>query len=388
MKKVILPIVSFLLTLALLSSCKKKDSDSSPAPAASYSVPTTYRTFTNADYSEVSTRLNMFKSLETYMKAAIPSSGTYQLDSMKLIGMLSNSGSPFTDSTAWNALTISLENKINPAAKTTIERILKDYAKSSASTQTASNGIAGLLASTASPTKKTLFDTQGQNDAQLFQKSLYGSFLVYQIDNILLNINSYDNNSVVAGKSYTAMEHAWDEAFAYLGYNGKYTVDSLTNTAFIAAHKAQYFYIANYATQIDAGGKSQFTSDLVNAFLKGRAAISNKDLAVRDAQVAIITVQLEKFLAACVVQEINELLANGGTKYNDPAAKMSSLSESKGFLLALTFCPNKTIITNAQLTDLLSHYHTFTGDVTVDDATYIKNTISSIYGYDAIKDNL
>jgi hypothetical protein len=389
MKKISFLSLSFLIAIITVSSCKKKDSDS-PAPAPSYSVPNTYRSFSNVDYSEVSTRLNMAKSIEAYLKLAVPTSGTYQLDSVKLIEMLANAGSPFTDSVSWNALSVSLEDKIAPSAKITVENILKSYAKSSASTQTASEGVAGLLASTAAPTKKTLFDTSGVNGAQIFQKTLFGSLFVYQINNTLTNINSYDNSSVVPGKGYTAMEHAWDESFAYLGFPGQYPVDSLTNTAFIAAHKASYYYIANYASQVDAGGQSQFISNLVNAFLKGRAAITNKDLTTRDAQIAIITTQLEQFLAACVIQEINELLANGGTKYNDPAAKMSSLSESKGFLLAIQInLPFSKTITNTQLIDILSHYHTTMYDnITVDDANYIKNTISSIYGFDAIKDNL
>jgi hypothetical protein len=381
--------ICFLFVLGLISSCKKKDSD--PAPTVvNYNIPSTYRTFTNVDYSEVSIRLNMAKSIETYLKTAIPATGTYELDSIKLISMLSNSGSPFTDSTSWNVLSISLEDKINPTAKIDVENILKLYAKSSASTQTASRGVAGLLASTASPTKRTLFDTTGINNAQTFQKALFGSLFVYQINNTLSNINAYDNTGNVSGEKYTAMEHAWDESFAYLGFPGQYTVDSLTNTTFIAAHKASYYYIANYASQIDAGGQSHFIANLVNAFLKGRAAISNKDIATRDVQITIIHSQLEKFLAACAIQEINELLANGGTKYNDQAAKMSSLSESRGFLHAIRYnLPFSNNITSTQVADLLSHYHTsMYDDITVDDANYIKNTIAALYGYSAIKDNL
>jgi hypothetical protein len=387
MKKIPFLSLSFFVLVVSVSSCKKKDSD--PAPV-SYSVPNTYRSFTNADYSEVTTRLNMAKSIETYLKLGIPSSGTYAIDSVKLVSMLANSGSPFTDSIAWNALNISLEDKIAPSAKIAVEKILKTYAKSSASTQTASKGVAGLLASTASPTKKTLFDTSGVNGAQTFQKTLFGSLFVYQINNTLANINGYDNSSMVHGKTYTAMEHAWDEAFAYLGFPGQYPVDSLKNTAFIAAHKSSYYYIANYASQVDAGGSSQFIPNLVNAFLKGRAAVTNKDMTTRDAQIAIINTQLEQFLAACVVQEINELLANGGSKYNDPAAKMSSLSESQGFLLAIYYnLPFSNTITSTQVADLLSHYHaTMYDNITVTDANYIKDTISHIYGFDSIKDNL
>ncbi len=390
MKKLSFLSISFLLAAVVVSSCKKKDSDS-PAPATTfnYTVPSTYRSFNNVDYSEVSIRLNMAKSIETYLKAAIPPSGTYQLDSMKLIGMLSNSGSQFTDSTYWNALSISLEDQINPSAKLDVENILKTYAKSSASVVPASRGIAGLMASTASPSKKTLFDTSGVNGAQTFQKALFGSLFVYQINNTLANLGGIEYIAPTAGKA-NVIEHAWDQAFAYLGFPGQYPVDSLSNVTFIAAHKASYYYIANYASQVDAGGKSQFIPNLVNAFLKGRAAISNNDYLTKNAQIEIIRDQLEQFLAACVIQEINELLANGGSKYNDPAAKMSSLSESQGFLHAIRYnLPFSKKITSAQVEDLLSHYHTSMYDnITVDDANYIKNTISSIYGFDAIKDNL
>jgi hypothetical protein len=384
--------VMVLASLVIFSAGCKKKKTADDVTATSYNVPTSYGGFTNAEYAEETTRLNMFKSIENEMKKGVPSSGTHALDSVKLKHMFANVGSPFTDSTYWNTSPIQLESQVNPAAQFVIESYLGTYAKSSASVTpadfgTGGAGVAGIgVSNAANGTKRILFSDNGINHAQTFQKVMFGGLLVYQIDNIVSNIANWDNTGNTGIKNYTAQEHAWDQAFGYLGFSSKYTVDSLTNTSFIAAHKSLYFYIANYSTQVDLGIQSSAT--LLNAFLKGRAAISNKDDATRNAQAAIIVAELEKFLAACVIHEINELIASSNLKFNDNPSKCSSLSESLGFLIAMKYNPNKTIINDTQINDVISHYHADSNlsNVTLQDVTYIKNTISSIYGYDALKD--
>ncbi|HVD98288.1 MAG TPA: DUF4856 domain-containing protein [Cytophagaceae bacterium] len=383
-----------LLALALIFSagCKKKKDV--VTPVNSYDVPTSYSGFSNVEYSEATTRLNMFKTIENQMKKGVPATGTYTLDGTALKNMFSNSSSPFTDSTQWNGISIQLEDHVDPNAHTLIEGYLDTYAQSSASTTPADFGTGGTVGTAGIATgnatngsKRTLFDAHGINHAQAFQKTMFGAFLVYQIDNILANIANQDNSANVSGQSYTAQEHAWDLAFGYAGFSKKYTVDSLTNTTFIAAHKSLYFYIANYSTQVDAGIHS--STALLNAFLKGRAAISNKDDATRDAQATLIIAELEKFLAACVIHEINELMTGNATvKFPDAPSKCSSLSESMGFLIAMKYNPRKVTISDTQIDDVLSHYHATTNlnDVSLSDVSYIKNTISSIYGLDSLKD--
>ncbi len=386
MQKIYIIALASIYSLMIFSGCKKKTEDTT----FNYAVPTSYNQFTNVNYSDVQIRLNMFKSIEAEMKK--PTTGIYTIPTQKLKNMFANSGSPFTDSVSWNSLSINLRDQVNPTAQAVIDGYLDIYTQASASAVVASygdgnggTGTAGL--GTTSPTpKKVLFSANNINYAQSFQKIMFGGLLIYQIDNILTNISANDNSVKVTGKTYTAQEHAWDQAFGYLGFSSNYTVDSLTNTNFIAAHKALYFYIGNYSTQVDAGIQS--SQALLNAFLKGRAAISNGDGITRDAQVAIIIAELEKFLAACAIHEINELTADNNAKFNDPASKCSSLSESMGFITAMKYNPKRTVITDAQIDDILSHYHTGStlNDVTLTDAAYIKNTIAAIYGLTSLKD--
>src|SRR5690606_12210257 len=86
---------------------------------------------------------------------------------------------------------------------------------STSSSQIAEAGKAGVLGG------KYLVDENGFEYGQFIQKGLIGAMMLDQISNVYLGTEkqSADNNSVVEGKNYTALEHHWDEAYGYLTQN-------------------------------------------------------------------------------------------------------------------------------------------------------------------------
>ncbi|HWZ21716.1 MAG TPA: DUF4856 domain-containing protein, partial [Cytophagaceae bacterium] len=380
-----------LILSSVICGCKKKKNDSNEgtSPATNYTVPTTYSGFTNADYADVTTSLHMFKVIEAQLKLGVPSSGTHALDAQALKNMYSNTGSPFTDSTQWNGLTIQLNEQTSIIARSAMNSYLDSFALASQSTVAASEHVGGLLLTTILPAKNILLAPSGINYAQIIQKVGFSSVFMNQIHAILTELHEEDNTVNVSGKTYTAQEHAWDRAFGYAGFPGSYSADTLASPAFwgVAANKAKYFYIANYSIQVDGGINT--TKTLVNAFLKGRAAISNKDYNTRDEQIAIINSALEKFLGGCVLHEIGELTASANAKYLDDASRNSSLSEILGFVMAIEYAPNRTTISDDDLQDILDHLHsTDLWQISLMDVAYVKNKIALIYGLDSVKDTI
>jgi hypothetical protein len=122
---------------------------------------------------------------------------------------------------------------------------------------------------------------------------------------------------------------------------------------------------------------------IMDAFIKGRAAISNKDMATKKAQISIIRTEIERIFASSAIHYMNETAKN----IADPAKRSHALSEGYGFINALKYNTNKKISQTE-----LNEIYTILGDnfyqITADKLTQVKNKLSAIYGMDSIKDTL
>ena len=100
------------------------------------------------------------------------------------------------------------------------------------------------------------------------------------------NIANNNAGTVVEGKSYTNMEHYWDEGFGYLyGLEPNPEIPAFGGSADVLLNK----YL----------GKSQFAEEqklIYDAFIMGRAAIVAKNYTVRDAQAKIIQINISKVI--------------------------------------------------------------------------------------------
>jgi len=361
----------FLFAGAVLVSSCKKEKDEVPVPlptptGPTYNVPTTYN-FNNVNYSGQTTRIEMLDEISTYMSSA-NTSGVV-LNSQKLKDMYANANNQFTN-TSLNTSGRQLKNKTFSLDQSLYEAYMDTIAMNSTSIVAGTNGIAGVVVSSSDPTKKYLQGANGIEYAQLIKKGLSGAVFYYQaMETYLANLGSDDNVTVVAGEG-TAMEHHFDEAFGYIGV----PVDFPTNLTGLK-------YWGDYCNKMNSQLNTNLT--LMNACLATRAAISNSDYATRDAKVLVIRQQWEKIIAAAVIYELNRAKAN----ITDDAIRNHYVSEAIGFIMALKYNSQKTI-TNAQITQALNYIGHNIYNISITNIDNVRNLISSIYGLDAVKDNL
>jgi hypothetical protein len=352
------------LSLTLISC--KKDQDPDPQPQG-YEVPTTYN-FSNVNYSGQTFRLAMLTELSTYMKTA-NTQGT-AVDAQVMKNMFANSGNPFTD-VALDTCGKQLENKCFAVDVNLFKGYMDSLANASQSVVAGSNGVSGVVVSSTDNTKKYLFDKNGIEYTQYIEKGLMGAVFYYQAMETYLSTSgmAVDNETVTPGEG-TAMEHHFDEAFGYFGA----PIDFPTNVSGLV-------YWAKYSNTVN--GVLGTNTTLMNAFLRARAAISNNDLTVRDEQITIIRATWEKVIAACAIHYFNEALTNLG----DDALRNHSLSEATAFVQSLKYSSTR-VITLQQIADATAYvgYNYYT--VSTAGINNAKNLISSIYGLDAVKDNL
>lgn len=350
------------------TACKKDDVE--PAPVdPTYSVPTTYN-FSNVNYSGQTYRLDMMTALSTYMKTGNTPNTVLSAVTMK--NMYSNSGSPFGDSTLDNCGK-EIKNKVYAPDQLMFEQFMDSLALASTSTVSGSNGVAGVVVSTTDATKKYLCDENGVEWTQVIEKGLMGACFYYQATGHYLEQSqigpSVDNVTVVPGEG-TAMEHHWDEAFGYFGV----PVDFPTNLTGIR-------YWGNYCNQRNALMSTNAT--MMDAFIRGRAAISNNDHTTKDAQVGVIRANWDKFLAATIISYINKAKAD----ITDDAKRNHALSECVGFLIALRYNPVR-IMDDTEIATVRGYIGNNFYNVSITNLDLARDFISSQYNLDGIKTQL
>jgi hypothetical protein len=231
-----------------------------------------------------------------------------------------------------NSSGISLKEKSdnNFGFQAEVEAVFAEAAATSQGTVAGSDGTAGKVLgpvpTTSNGTQAAyLFNAKGFEYKELVEKGAMGAIMYYQAATILKNIGSYDNSTVIAGQG-TAQEHAWDEAFGYFGVPASFP----TSTAGLS-------YWGSYCNSVNAAIGSNAT--IMNVWLKGRAAISNKDNAGRDAARDIVVSTWEKVGAARFITYMKQAKTN----FANNGLRNHALSEGVGFIKAFRYNPAKTI---------------------------------------------
>ena len=282
-------------------------------------VPDSYR-FENVDIDRQRQTLGMLTELANYAKSA--SNPGITLNANRLDAMYANqAGAGWVGSYADN---VQLRNQTFAVEQGLFDNLLEDLAGASQSNATAAPGVAG-IATTNDGTKQYFVSATGVEYAQVIEKGLMGALLYYQGVNEFLGADrqNVDNETVVPGEG-TAMEHAWDQAFGYWGVPVDFPSD-----------RDGLLFWGKYTDDRDPLLESNTT--LMEAFLRGRAAISNDELAERNAALEIIRDEWELVSVGTALHYLNQAIDD----YADVAVRLHALSEAAAFIYTLKFSTSR-----------------------------------------------
>ncbi len=362
MKNKIYQSVLFMCSIVILTACQKDEQD----PASTYEIPTSY-IFDNVNYSGQSQRIKMLDELIFEIRKG--NNDGVIVNATLLKEMFSNMNNRFSDSTL-NTSGKQIKDKTFLSERALFEQYFDSLERVSASINTGANGKAGRILSI-DGTSKYLFDENGIEYKELIEKGLYGAFLYYQITSIYLSTEkmNVDNETVIPNQG-TAMQHHWDEAFGYLAV----PIDFPTNVNGI---KFLSRYINSRNAILDCN------KTIMNAFIKGRSAINNKDYTTRDLQIQIINSELEKVMAATAINYLNQAKTN----FADDAKRNHTLSECYVFIYALKFNTRKKI-TETEISELMNLLGSNNYEISLNTIETLKNRIAEIYSLESVKDIL
>jgi hypothetical protein len=327
-----------------ISSCSNDDiptGEESP----NYSVAATYtferNSTTTVDFSGQSSRLLMLEEMGNLIKTAA-NNGT-QANKDVLINMYSNTNNAFS-SAVLNTSVKQLKDKTaaskdyfelyqgggTTTEKLNVQAFFETQLTLAEEASLGTNAAAGVSGFYLDGTSKRLFAANGLEPQQVLLKGMMGASFMDQVLNNYLSKNKLDegtnkiNNSnkiVETGKTYTTMEHNWDEAYGYI-----YGIDG---TKFWAS------YISQVNADVDF---NTLTADLDLAFRTGRAAIVANDYITRDTQINIIKVKLAMVPAVRAVFYLQE--GKGKLATDNGAKSFHALSEAYGFIMSLRYTNN------------------------------------------------
>ena len=202
------------------------------------------------------------------------------------------------------------------------------------------NASAGTAGQLADGDRTRYVSAKGLEYNQLFAKSLIGSLMTDQMLNNYLstavldegdNIANNDADIVEDGKSYTTMEHKWDEAYGYAyGLNA----DPTNPNADLGADSFLNEYIERLDSDSDFAGAAD---DIFQAFKLGRAAIVAGDYEVRDQQAEIIREKISSVIAVRAVFYLQRGKAGFAGETPNYGGAFHALSEAYGFIYSLQF---------------------------------------------------
>lgn len=204
----------------------------------------------------------------------------------------------------------------------------------------ASAGVAGQIADGSST---RYINALGLEYDQMVIKGLIGALVVDQTLNNYLSPGVLDEGSnranndmgiVEEGKSYTTMEHKWDEAYGYVfGLN----VDPANPNDDLGADSFLNKYIGRVEGDVDFAG---IADEIFQAFKLGRAAIVAKNYEVRDAQADIIKTKISEIIGIRAVYYLQQAKSSLTQEVPAYGTAFHDLSEGYGFIYSLQFTRN------------------------------------------------
>lgn len=376
------------LSILLITSCSKDDDAPTPTTSTNgggggnptYQIPSTYVFLDGSNQSTVNfdgqkQRLEMLSEMVVYMKTGNTVGTT--LSASQLKAMYANNAYTWADAPGlgMTGSTKQLKDK-TAAGDIGIQAMFENYMDSIAvhsslnfSNSTETYGQAGVWTN---GTKSYLMSGTGFEYGQIIEKGLMCAVFMNQMTvNYLGTLADDDNTTPLTGKTYTEMQHHWDEAFGYFTSEIDYPTNGTDR------FWGKYAQGSN-ETLLSTG------TNIMNAFLKGRAAIDNNDYATRDAQITIIRDQIEKVCAGTAIHYLNEAKAN----ITNPTIKNHVLSEAIAFIDGLRYGYNSingVSITSAEIDMALGYIGNDFNSVTITNLNLAIDLIASKTGLSDVK---
>ncbi|HRG53604.1 MAG TPA: DUF4856 domain-containing protein [Bacteroidia bacterium] len=325
-------------------SCKKKDKDEDPIDEpVTYSVPTTYD-FGTIDTIAPKQAIAELGEFIGYIRKTHVITNAFTLDVQKLRDYYENKNNPFANTALNTGIKLKTLTDNSYALQAALDAAFVDAVTASNNanvdydTTTAYEGHSGKLVDLTAE-RYVLVDANGFEYKEFVEKNIMSGVFYYQATTLLNTIGSFDNVTKLPS-GLTAQQTAWDYAFAYFGVpvNFPTVKTGLKNWG-------------NYANTVDAVIGCNTT--IMNAFLKGRAAINNNDNAGRDEARNIVVKTWEKVAAAKFIAYVKIAKDNSGSQ----ATFCHALSEGVGFIEAFKYNSAKTI-SDADIASLLSYFQT------------------------------
>ncbi len=381
-----------------LTSCT---SDDTPLPIENQiEIPADY-TFTRDGSSTVTyggqtTRLKMVKEI-------ISSLNDFENSTEEILSnMFSNINDPFS-SEDLNQSDKSIKSKVaaskdyfstNSVESTAIKNQFEEYISEQVievylnKDVVAEAGVAGQIAD---GSYVRYVNAKGLELDQAFAKGLIGGLLTDQMlnnylstavldegDNVVLNNDGITED----GKTYTTMEHKWDEAYGYL--YGDPSIPSSNPNSSLGESEDRFLF--NYLGSVDRDSDFEGIADEVfNAFKTGRAAIVAGEYDLRDEQIAIIKENVSKVIAVRAVYYMQK--GKAGIENENYGNAFHQLSEGYGFINSIRFTQNPQTgapyLTPSQIAEFEEQLMAGNGfwDVSPDTLDEISEAIASAFDF-------
>lgn len=153
--------------------------------------------------------------------------------------------------------------------------------------------------------------------AEMIHKTLLGAVLYSQGISQLNSLLNANNTNLVSNTNYTAMEHQWDAIAGLFGFpvnyasytpNITYADDNNDNSINYTTEYA-YTWANDAIARTVAAPDTDFRTQLFNAFIEGRAAITSKNDTLRIQSKDKIMLLWEQLAVANLVHHANNLLS-------------------------------------------------------------------------------
>lgn len=324
----------------------------------------TYYDFSDVDYSEATERMNLLVSLIGEIRKA-NTEGT-SIEAQTLIDFYKND----TEGTI-DLEDLFYEVQSNPVALLDQFVLLEDLSKNFSTLNTGDSG-AGIVVS--GEGDSYLLDANGIELGEIIRQRLLGGIVYYAGTNFYLGENfmlpTLSQTEPNRSEEIAVMEKAIDNSFGYFGAPVDFPIND-AGLLFYAAESHEFDPIA------------LLDQDIMDAFIKVRAGITEADMNTRNSGVFELRVAWERVLVASALHSLNQMR----NSFNDRAVRNHHWSVVYGYMGNLSQNPGNSIVPSQS--DSVYNYLRDNPDVIAKtDVDTVQMVLARAYNMTDIKDDL